>query len=393
MKLDSLFSPDATKKISLGLDIGTSSIKVLTTTSASGRITIRDAISIPLPLDLIKNGVVLNPKQLGQIIRDRLTDYDLASAVGGFSVPSQVAAIKWIALPNIPANEIRSAARFKVRKHLPFPVDDAYIETMGVAEEDAGQGETLVIAVPKRVIESRAEALEHAGVAPITAEIEPFAIMRLIDRQLRDRIALWRNASLTIIDIGGTATHMYVVQGQNLQFIRSVPFGSNHISASIAKQFDVSPEAARTALSKHGAAISRDGALSIEVDGQHLIAGQAQEFNVLIREFSRLIRYFRSLHPERSYGGILDQTVLSGGLSGLNGLSEYLGKSLSLRIEVAQPFKGFLTDVSTQGFKELSSHGKAYTVAGGLALACAHATNTFKGGKYHERHFEWHRVA
>ncbi len=393
MKLNSLLTTKTGINLSLGLDIGTSSIKALVTSEFSGRITVRDAVSIPVPEGIIQDDIVVNPKRLGKILSDNLPLSAVGQTVGAFSVPSNSATIKWLALPNVPVEERRSAARFRVRKHLSVPIENVYVDAIPSKTGTHEEGQTLVIAVPKAVIESRAEALECAGIQPISAELEPFAIMRMLSRQLTNSNALWQNASLTIIDIGGTSTQMYVVQNQDLQFIRSVPFGTNSIINDLAKKFNLSFEEADRALSSQDASVTRDGTLSIVFKGNHLITGQPEEFNLLTREFSRLLRYFRSLHPERSYAGILNYTILCGGLSGLNGLSEYLGKSLGLRIEVAQPFRGFLTDVQNTGFNEITSRGRAYTVAGGLALACTQALKLSSGGEDHQHNFEWHRVA
>ena len=55
---------------------------------------------------------------------------------------------------------------------------------------------------------------------------------------------LWRDASLTIIDVGGTNTHMYVVQNQRLQFIRGVKFGADLFSQAVQKTLEVDREQA-----------------------------------------------------------------------------------------------------------------------------------------------------
>lgn len=380
--------------ISLGLDIGTSVVKLVVARSNGDRLSIRQAGAFQMPANQLENGVVRNPRALGRMIRDwaRSTGVDALPTV--FSIPSSVAALRWINLPGVHGKERRGAARIKVRRHLPFSVDDAYVEATDAPESDTGgQHQSLVIAVPRAIVDSRAEAIMHAGLRPIAAELEAQAVLRIVDRRLSERSALWRNASLTIIDVGGRSTHMYVVQNQSLQFIRSVRFGSDLVANALAQALDIPLEEAEEHMLQPKTSLRPDGSILIEMEGATAVANIATELDKLVREFLRLLRYFRSLHPERSYAGILDHLVLCGGLVGLRGFAEYLGNNLGLRVETARPFTGLLAEVDAEGFQEVSRRQEAYAVAVGLALSAIEHRQELTGGKQHEREFFWHRSA
>lgn len=386
---ESLFS-----RISLGLDLGTTVVKLVVARSSGDRLSIRQAGALELPPGSLENGVVRNPRALGKLIRDWCKGVGIGNLPTVFSVPSSVAALRWIALPPVEGEERRSAARIKVRRHLPFPVDKAYLEaTDPISTGSETSKQSLVIAVPREVVDSRAEAVMHAGLTPVAAELEAQAVLRVIDRRLSERSALWRNASLTIIDVGGRNTHMYVVQNQSLQFIRSVSFGSDLIADGVAGALEVPLEDAREYLLQPKTQLRPDGSLVVEIDGGFAIANIATELEKLVREFLRLLRYFRSLHPERSYAGILDHLVLCGGLVGLKGFPEYLGNNLGLHVETARPFTGLLAEVDAEGFQEVSRRQEAYAVAVGLALSSIERRRQLRGGTHAEREFHWQRPA
>lgn len=377
----------------LGLDIGTSVVKLVVARSISGRVSIRHAGAFATTFEMAESGVVRNPRALGKQIREWAKATGIEALPTVFSVPSSAAALRWVSLPPVSGEERRGAAMIKVRRHLPFPVESAYIEATDSLESPEERGkQSLVIAVPRPVIDSRAEAIMHAGFQPVAAELEAQAVLRVVEQRLSERGALWRNASLTIIDVGGRNTHMYVVQNQTLQFIRSVKFGSHLIASALANALDISLEDAQEHLSQQKTVLRQDGTVVIETEELTAIANIATELSKLVREFLRLLRYFRSLHPERSYAGILDHLVLCGGLVGLRGFAEYLGENLGLRVETARPFTGMLAEVDAEGFREVSRRQETYTVSVGLAVSAIEHSEELKGGNEHECEFHWKRA-
>lgn len=380
--------------ITMGLDIGSTAVKVVVSKRTADRMAIRHTGAFSVSAEYFDDGVITNPKAVGKLIRDWAKKNGVDSVPTVFSIPNGTAALRWVALPPVQGEERRGAAKFKVRRHLPFPVDDAYIEaTHNEESTDEQTKQSLVIAVPKAVVDSRAEAIAYAGFRAVAAELEAQAVLRVIDRRLNERSPLWRNASLTIIDVGGRNTHMYVVQNQSLQFIRSVKFGSNLVANALVESLDVSLAQARDHLLDPNTFLRADGSIVIETGNIIAVANIKSELDKLVNEFLRLLHYFRSQHPERSYAGILDHLVLCGGLVGLRGFADYLGSNLGLRVETARPFNGFMAEVDAEGFQEVTHRQEAYAVAVGLALSAMDRNNELAGGGRIENQFHWQRHA
>ncbi len=374
----------------LGIDIGSRSVKVLLARSTSERIVIETAGSFEVPEGLVVGGVVVEPKEFGKTLAKYLAHVGAASADVVFSVPSSLAVLRWLALPDLPSAELREAAQFKVKRHLPFPVESAYVEASRDAHSDDGQA--MVVAVPKAAIDSRAEAMLYAGLAPVHAEIEAQAILRVMERRLAKRGALWRDASLTILDIGATSTHMYVVQSRRLQFIRGVKFGAGIFHNAVARDLGVDLDRTRGLMAHVDTRLEKKGRLIVPFNGDVAIVNVEAELEKLTREFLRLMRYFRSLHPERSYAGILDHAVLCGGLVGLRGLDEFLQSTLGLRLEMARPIAGLMTRFSQETFAAVSHRQEAFTTAMGLALAGLSLSAEAARQEDGDREFVWKRA-
>ena len=135
---------------SLGVDIGTRMTKVIGLSTKGDHLEIQAAINFKLPSDLIANGVVQEPKAFGKILERQLLPTGCRFQETVFSIPTNLAVLRWINLPNLPPDELRQAARYKVKRHLPFPVEEAYVEATPPAIEDSEEtGTSLVIAVPQ----------------------------------------------------------------------------------------------------------------------------------------------------------------------------------------------------------------------------------------------------
>jgi len=382
------------ESLSLGIDIGSHAVKVMIAESVAGGIEVRGASSFSTPSGLVSEGAITNPKRFAKLLASELDAFGHRAAGAVISIPSTMAVLRWISLPPLSGEELRQAARYKVKRHLPFPVDDAYVDASPPEQsEEGGARQSLVIAVRKEVIDTRAEALELAGIAPLGAELEAQAILRVVERQLNEKSVLWRDATLTIIDVGGSNTHMYVVQNQRLGFIRGVKFGSDQIADTVSKSLEISKEEAHALISGPTTELRSDGVLVIKNENHTSVVNVQQEMDKLVREFLRLLRYFRSLHPERSYAGILDNIIVCGGLVGMNGFTHYLQQALGIRVERARPFTGMVAQLRRETFQSVTNHQEAYTVVMGLALAGLGGPLSGLGENNARSEFTWARAA
>lgn len=385
--------PRSIRNHAVGLDIGSRMVKYLHVTQSGLRIEIEEAGSFEVPQGTVVDGVVVDRRTFARTLKRHVLHHTSKETPVTFSIPSSLATLRWLALPKMPPEDLREAARFRVKRHLPFPVSNAYLEvSQPDVPEYEGEVQSLVVAVQKPVVDSRAEALVAAGLQPIRAELEAQAILRVVERRLSQRSALWRDASLTIIDVGGTNTHMYVVQNQRLQFIRGVKFGSDLFVQAVMNALEVSGTEASDLLDAPGTSLSPEGIGSFEVPQGAAIVDLSGELDKLTREFLRLLRYFRSLHPERSYAGILDHVVVCGGLVGLRGFAEYLERQLGLRVERARPIAGMLAHFDRETFANIANRQEAFTIATGLALSDS-AIGEGARKSHAERDFAWTRYA
>lgn len=382
------------EEFGLGIDFGSRVVKTLSLRRSAGRVDIQAAGLLEFDPGIVDEGVVTSPKPLAARLTKHLEEAGIPLHSAVFSIPSQLATLRWVSLPPLLGQDLREAARYKVKRHIPFSVEGAYIEASKPDVPDGAEtGPSLVFAVPKAIVDSRAEVLEYAGIEPVSAELEASALLRVVERNLNQRSALWRDASLTIIDMGSNNAHMYVVQNQRLQFMRSIRFGSERIARAVSLELGIPQERAEELLGAELTELDENGILHVEVEGLPARVSVHSEVDKLHTEFVRLLRYFRSLHPERSYAGILDHVILCGGLGGLRGFAEYVQRTVGLRVERARPFAGMVGKFSKEAFTNIVNRQEAYTVSVGLAMSHLESRGLRQGKDDATREFVWARAS
>src|SRR5688500_16690169 len=112
---------------------------------SAGGLDIRSAGSFSVEGGLVEGGIILDPPALGKqsAARRRPWTRSVPAAVGAGR--SSLAVLRWVNLPAREGDELRAAAKFKAKRHLPFSVDAAYGEASPIElSEDGMTGSSLV---------------------------------------------------------------------------------------------------------------------------------------------------------------------------------------------------------------------------------------------------------
>jgi len=377
----------------LGLEIRDRGFRLIQSSGATSYTKITDAVEWDIPSDAIVNGVVRRPRQLAELLQEHLASEAITAKRCAFSIPSRYAFVRDVTLPVMDQQALNEAARFRLKKSLPFPVDSAYVEVapITVLDED-GNGTTMAVAVPKDIVDSRADALAYAGLEPIFAETDVQSILRVVHRRAARLDSLARDSSMTIIDVGSNTTSMYVVQQRRLQFLRSVKFGIFDLYGKIQESAKQDGRDPRAVLEDPESYVRIDGQLEFKQAGAVATVSIREELGRLIREVSRLMRYFQSLHPERSFKGLLNCMLMCGELAGVPGFLEYFEAQLQFKAEMLRPlFEANLgTHARIRDFTE--QHEAKFVTATGCLLR-AIEDEAIAGGMNYGRKGERHIAA
>jgi type IV pilus assembly protein PilM len=163
--------------MSVTLSISNTSIRLL---SVTGRRVLGWG-DTPLEPGLVKDGLILQPKAVGEAIDAlfksmKVSKEQVITSLTGLSFTYCI-----LNLPQMKSALIEEAILRGARKEIPLPLEELYLSWQAIG---GGQGELnfFVLGVPRNLVDTMAQTLEGAGVKLYIMDLKPLALARAADR-------------------------------------------------------------------------------------------------------------------------------------------------------------------------------------------------------------------
>jgi type IV pilus assembly protein PilM len=330
-----------------GLDVGSSAVKAVQL-SGSGRSYGLTALGItPLPADVISEGAIKDPPAVVDAIKDVVAKAGVKTTDAAIAISGRELIIKKVQIPEVPDKELRPAIQLEAEHHIPFAIDEVFLDFQRVGRHDKVL-DLILVAVKKSKVIEYVGVVEEAGLNPVIVDVDGFALGNQFELNqpgdTREAVAL--------IDIGASIMMTNVVRGGATIFARDIPFGGYRYTQAIAEQLRISPEQAEAAK------LGRSSDVAWETLAPALEAVSRE----LSLEVQRTFDYFASTAESERIAKI----VLAGGCSQLPGLDDYLSASWGIPVELAHPFQK--VHVPSAHAAEVAAAGPSLAVAVGLGM-------------------------
>ena len=356
-----VFSRLLARENTLGVDIGSSTIKVVSAEPTKFGAQITGVAMCPTPPDSVKEGVVVQIPDVASAVQ-----FCIRSA--GVKSPSAIAAIagpgvivRHVSMPRMTEQVLRKSIGYEASKLISASIEDSVIEfeILGDAAEE-GQMDVLIVAVPKVMIDTRLAVLEQAGLYPLAIDIEAFATFRgLIEHNPDDSL---RVGTIALLDIGASHTEINLVVNGKLELTRTIQVAGRSLTNAIKNAENCSEDEAeqkKYALDLSDLVDAPQG--FTPAPGLKVMQSLIDE---ILREIRRSINYYQSQLPEGAGETAVDRLIFTGGTSRLRGLMPYASSRLNVNVSMGVPVSSELTGVPSLNEEDLP----LFTVAFGLAI-------------------------
>ena len=317
---------------------------------------------LSLPGYLSDDHLVFDTKSLHQVLKKVSSDTP-RDARCVFSMPNACTNFTWMRMQKMEPRELREVARYRVRR------GDDDVERLAVAVMESVADEKLVVSSSAEVLNQRKEILDKAGFQVVGAESQSQSILRSTGQSMALEASLANTASMTIAHITEGRTNVVVVQNGRLNFARSSRIGYSGLLAKAAETLAISPQEIDPILFCRTAEMGSDFQCRVIYQDRAFMVDMTQPMNAFVKEFRRVQNYFRSLHPERSFSGMIDRLVISGLPTLTTGFASTLSRALALRISSHRPTWRIPIIADNDTVETLSMRHPSYAVPIGLALA------------------------
>jgi type IV pilus assembly protein PilM len=337
------------KAATFGLDIGSSAVKAVELGQTKSGYALKSYAMVGLPRDAIGEGTIKDPSTVSDAIKECVQKAGITTTSAVISLSGREAIVKRVPLPKVSAKELADAIVLEAEHHIPFAIDEVFLDYQVVGESVNSMSVVLVATKKLKVLEYVA-AVEAAGIEPVVVDLDTFAIQNQFELNNPEEAG----EAVALIDIGASVMKTNVIHNGASIFARDVPFGGHHYTEAIAQRLNISFEKAQAA--KHGEEVG--------VNWDDVVPALESVSRELSMEVQRTFDYFASTAESERIGKI----VLSGGCAKLVGLDDFLASSWGVPVELARPFQRIECDPDQFPDEDLTHVGPLLTVAVGLAL-------------------------
>nr|WP_276583449.1 pilus assembly protein PilM [Pseudomonas sp. RIT-PI-S] len=338
----------------MGIDISSTSVKLLELSRAGDRFKVESYAVEPLPANAVVEKNIAELEGVGNallrvVAKARTSTRGVALAVSGSAVITK--SIEMDA--GMTDDEMENQLKLEADQYIPYPLEEVAIdfEVQGPSARNPERVEVLLAACRKENVEVREAALAVAGLNARVVDVEAYALERafgLLAPQLRNGDQL---LTVAVVDVGATMTTLSVIHGGRIIYTREQLFGGRQLTEEIQRRYGLSVEEAGLA--------KKQGGLPDDY-----VAEVLQPFReAVVQQVSRSLQFFFAAGQFNQ----VDYIVLAGGTASLAGLDQLIQQRIGTPTLVANPFADMALN-SKVNAGALASDAPALMIACGLAL-------------------------
>ncbi len=339
------------KKEVIGIDIGSSSVKLVQVKDLKGSFQLLNVGIVPLPPEAIVDNTMMDSTAVVNAVKNVVSGLgikarDVASSISGNSV-----IIRKIVLPAMSSEELEDQISWEAEQYIPFDINDVNMDFQILSPDsiDPSKMNVLLVASKKDIINDYVAVFNSAGMHLTVVDIDSFAVQNAFemnyDVSTEDVVAL--------INIGASVMNINVVKAGVTLFTRDVQMGGNLYTEEIQKQLGVS-----------GSEAESMKLLALESRNTALIEVLCKVNDSVTQEIRRSLDFYNSTASEDR----ISKIYASGGAFKGYGLVDAVCDRIGLAVELINPFARLKFNEKEFDPEYLKEIGPLMTVTVGLAI-------------------------
>src|SRR3990167_6125531 len=349
----------------IGIDIGSSAVKVVQLAKVRGRAVLKTYGSLalgPYANLTIWQATNLSADKLSEAIKDLLREANVTTVNSGLSIPLRSSLVTLMEMPALPEEKLREIIPLEARKFIPVPISEVSLDWWIIPKEEdksfdfepeksdktpkrTDKTEVLLVSIHNEILSGYNAIVTGAGLRTSFFEIEMFAAVRaLVDREI---------APVMIFDMGASSTKIYISERGGIKESHIINKGSQEITISISKGLQVSIEKAEKIKRNLG-----EGSASDEKKVYDIIS---LTLDYIFSEAGSAMLAYQKKHSKS-----IAKVYLTGGGVAMKGFFDIARSRFETEVVLGNPFSkveapAFLADL-------LKQTGLDFAVAVGIAL-------------------------
>ena len=343
----------------LGIDIGSSSLKVVQLRKKGGKAILETYGELSLgPYAGVEIGRSTNlpPEKIAEALSDLLKEANVTTKNCGVSIPIGSSLISFVEMPDLDKRQLDIMVPIEARKYIPVPITEVSLDWWIIPQDELSYSdsntqsrkqsiEVLVVAIHNDSLNKYQTAIQGAGLNSSFYELEIFGTIRaIVDSGITAQM---------IFDMGSASTKLYVVERGILRSSHTLNKGSQDITLNLSRSLGISVEEAES--------MKRGTGANKEKNAQNMLDIIKMTMDPVFTEVNRVL-----LSYQKKYNKNVSRVILTGGAVMLKDFISLARKDLDTEVISGDPF----SKVMVPAFLEemLRTTGTEFAVAVGVAL-------------------------
>lgn len=340
------------KKDVIGIDIGTSSVKLVQLRDAKGGYQLVTLGMALLPEEAIVDNAIMDSQSIINVIQNlveslKVKTKNVATSVSGHSV-----IIRKIQLPIMTEEEMEASIQWEAEQYIPFEISEVNLDfqILGADPNDASQMDVILVAAKKDFVSDYVSLFKECGFNPVVMDIDCFSVENVYETnyEIDDDI-------VALIDMGASSMNVNILKGGTSVFTRDIQVGGNAYNEELQKRLGLNNEDAEKL--KLGGELEGVGA-------EEVAAIMADATEGLTQEVQRSIDFFSATSSDEK----VQKAYIVGGVALVPAVRGSLANRLGVEVEVMDPWRQIAFSDKDFDPEYLQAVGPIFAVAAGLAM-------------------------
>lgn len=339
-------------KYLVGVDIGSSAIKVIQLKEIRKKPVVVRAGYAELPPQAIVDGHVMNASAVVDAIKRVFADNRISQKEVCIGLAGQSVIVRKLTVPMMSPAELAEQIPWEAEQHIPFDIKVMSIDYEVIRRRpETGQMDVLLVAAKKDEVNEILQLLKDAKLKPVVVDINAFTVQNAYEHQ---RGSL-EGSTVALVNVGANVTSLNVVADGVSAFSRELTTAGASVTEQIERSANVPNEQAEA---------YKTGGDGVEIVPQDVFQVIANACEALAGDIQRSLDFYLATSSDAT----INQVVLCGGSAYLAPLAKAIERRARIPVEVFDPLAGFEVDAKTVQEEPLRARSAQFTVALGLAL-------------------------
>ncbi len=335
----------------IGIDIGSSSVKLVQIKKSGSAFLLQNVGILPLPSEAIVDNSLMDTTSIVETIKTLVKSLGIKTKDVACSISGNSVIIRKISLPAMTHEELEDQIFWEAEQYIPYDINDVNLD-FEILESDlleTAKMTVLLVASKKDFINEYVSVFNEAGLKLVIVDVDSFAVQNTFEINYGSDI----ENIVALVNIGASIININIVKDGMSLFTRDIQIGGNLYTEEIQRQF----------------AISSEDAERIKISGEYHDMARLNEIisrttDTVAVEIMRSLDLYSPVGDEQK----ISKIYLSGGCSKIALLPSVLSQRTNLPVDILNPFYGIKyndKDFDPEYIKEI---GPFVAVAAGLAI-------------------------